>query len=173
MEASFFLSPLRDGRCGPMRGALPLGSRSADLAPTPRSGGAAPPRPHREGAPPHTPGVYAGLAAPAPTSGPTRPTPGVPFVSRRKEPKACQGRCPWTPLGGYYHPPSGGKRRSPPERGASSDGTQAINRLPRHGLTAGSVPLIEPKEKIRPICPLSLKWQIGLFFLLKVARRDA
>ena len=24
MEASFFLSPLRDGRCGPMRGALPL-----------------------------------------------------------------------------------------------------------------------------------------------------
>ena len=24
MEASFFLPPLRDGRCGPMRGALPL-----------------------------------------------------------------------------------------------------------------------------------------------------
>ena len=58
MEASFFLSPLRDGRCGPMRGALPLGSKSADLAPTPRSGGAVPPRPHREGAPPHTPGVF-------------------------------------------------------------------------------------------------------------------
>ena len=113
---------------------------------------------------------YAGLVAPAPTSGPTRPTPGVPFVSRRKEPKACQGRCPWTPLGGYYHPPSGGKRRSPPERGASSDGTQAINRLPRHGLTAGSVPLIEPKEKIRPICPLSLKWQIGLFLWHKPYR---
>ena len=96
---------------------------------------------------------YAGLVAPAPTSGPTRPTPGVPFVSRRKEPKACQGRCPWTPLGGYYHPPSGGKRRSPPERGASSDGTQAINRLPRHGLTAESVPPVQLGEKIRPICP--------------------
>ncbi len=26
-----------------------------------------------------------------PVSGPTRPTPGVPFVSRRKEPKACRG----------------------------------------------------------------------------------
>ena len=34
--------------------------------------------------------------APAPTSGPTRPTPGVPFVSRRKEPKACRGCRPWT-----------------------------------------------------------------------------
>ena len=97
---------------------------------------------------------YAGLLAPAPTSGPTRPTPGVPFVSRRKEPKACQGRCPWTPLGGYYHPPSGGKRHSPPpERGASSDGTQAINRLPCHGLTAESVPPVQLGEKIRPICP--------------------
>ena len=105
MEASFFLSPpLRDGRCGPMRGALPLGSKSADLAPTPRSGGAAPPRPHREGAPPHTPGVYAGLAAPAPTSGPTRPTPGVPFVSRRKEPKACRGCAPGPPEGGTLSP---------------------------------------------------------------------
>ena len=96
---------------------------------------------------------YAGLVAPAPTSGPTRPTPGVPFVSRRKEPKACHGRCPWTPLGGYYHPPSGGKRRSPPERGASSGGTQATNRLPRHGLTAESVPPVQLGEKIRPICP--------------------
>ena len=123
MEASFFLSPLRDGRCGPMRGALPLGSRSADLAPTPRSGGAAPPRPHREGAPPHTPGVYAGLAAPAPTMRALRPAPrgflrgwqpqhppaGAPpctrvtFPSRGKSPKARQGLrplespCTWSP----------------------------------------------------------------------------
>ena len=48
-----------------------------------------------------------------PVSGPTRPTPGVPFVSRRKEPKACQGLRPLDPLGGHYHPPSGGARRSP------------------------------------------------------------
>ena len=37
---------------------------------------------------------FAGAGAPAPTSGPTRPTPGVPFVSRRKEPKACRGCAP-------------------------------------------------------------------------------
>ena len=30
-----FCPPLRDGRCGPMRGALPLGSKSSDLAPAP------------------------------------------------------------------------------------------------------------------------------------------
>ena len=39
-------------------------------------------------------GGWRGWAAPAPTSGPTRPTPGVPFVSRRKEPKACRGCAP-------------------------------------------------------------------------------
>ena len=66
-------------------------------------------------------GDFAGLAAPAPTSGPTRPTPGVPFVSRRKEPKACQGLRPLDPLGGHYHPPSGGARRSPPA-GLSTEG---------------------------------------------------
>ena len=43
-----------------------------------------------------------------PMSGPTRPTPGVPFVSRRKEPKACQGRCPWTLLGAIIIPPEKG-----------------------------------------------------------------
>ncbi len=57
--------------------------------------------------PPPPRGDFAGLVAPAPTSGPTRPTPGVPFVSRRKEPKACQGLRPLDPLGGHYHPPSG------------------------------------------------------------------
>ena len=34
-----------------------------------------------------------------PMSGPTRPTPGVPFVSRRKEPKACRGCAPGPPEG--------------------------------------------------------------------------
>ena len=59
------------------------------------------------------------------------------------------GYSPW----GLLSSPQRRQAPLPPERGASSDGTQAINRLPRHGLTAGSVPLIEPKEKIRPICP--------------------
>ena len=43
--------------------------------------------------------IYTGTVVPAPTSGPTRPTPGVPFVSRRKEPKAC-GAAPLDPLRG-------------------------------------------------------------------------
>ena len=34
-----------------------------------------------------------------PMGGPTRPTPGVPFVSRRKEPKACRGCAPGPPEG--------------------------------------------------------------------------
>ena len=40
-----------------------------------------------------------------PMGGPTRPTPGVPFVSRRKEPKACRGCAPGPPLGGIIIPP--------------------------------------------------------------------
>ena len=44
--------------------------------------------------------------------------------------------------------------------------------LPRHGLKTESVSSIEPKEKTRPICPLSSKWQIGLFLWQKVARRE-
>ena len=41
-----------------------------------------------------------------PMGGPTRPTPGVPFVSRRKEPKACRGCAPGPPLGGIIIPPA-------------------------------------------------------------------
>ena len=67
--------------------------------------------------PPPPRGDFAGLAAPAPASGPTRPTPGVPFVSRRKEPKACQGlRAPWTPLGGIIIPPAA----RTPQRGVAA-----------------------------------------------------
>ena len=52
--------------------------------------------PHREGAPPHTPGVYAGLAAPAPTSGPTRPHPGfLSFHDERNQRRA--GAAPLAP----------------------------------------------------------------------------
>ena len=36
--------------------------------------------------------------------GPTRPTPGVPFVLRRKEPKACRGCAPGPPEGGTLSP---------------------------------------------------------------------
>ena len=41
-----------------------------------------------------------------PMGGPTRPTPGVPFVSRRKEPKVCRGCAPGPPLGGIIIPPA-------------------------------------------------------------------
>ena len=43
---------------------------------------------------------------------------------------------------------------------------------PSHGLKAESVPSMKPEEKTRPICPLSLKWQIGLGLWQKVARRE-
>ena len=55
----------------------------------------------------------------------------VTFVSRRKEPKACQGRCPWTPLGGrlksgtLFSPiPPTAQAPFPPERvsGTNLDG---------------------------------------------------
>ena len=73
--------------------------------------------------------VFAGTGAPAaydmrggnapsalPTSGRSAPPPRVTFVSRRKSPKACQGRCPWTPLGGIIIPPAA-RRAAPPQKG--------------------------------------------------------
>ena len=74
--------------------------------------------------PPPPRGDFAGLVAPAPTSGPTRPTPGVPFVSRRKEPKACQGLRPLDPLGALSSPQrhdAARRCRFPPE-GLSTEG---------------------------------------------------
>ena len=55
-----------------------------------------------------------------PTMRALRPAPRVPFVSRRKEPKACQGRCPWTPLGGIIIPPTA-QAPFPPERVCGTD----------------------------------------------------
>ena len=75
------------------------------------------------------------------------------FRFTTKVTKDVPGVLPLDPVGGLLSSPQRRQAPLPPERGASSDGTQAINRLPRHGLTAGSLPLIEPKEKIRPICP--------------------
>ena len=113
---------------------------------------------------------YAGLVAPAPTSGPTRPTPGVPFVSRRKEPKACQGRCLWTPLGGYYHPPSGGKRRSPPRKGCLF-GWHASHKPPAAPrIDSRKCSLDRTKGKNKTDLPTYSKWQIGLFLWHKPYR---
>ena len=57
-------------------------------------------------------GADALLCAP-PMGGPARPTPGVPFVSRRKEPKACRGYAPGPPEGGTLSPL---RRCRPPNR---------------------------------------------------------
>ena len=59
-----------------------------------------------------------------PMGGPTRPTPGVPFVSRRKEPKACRGCAPGPPLGGIIIPPAARacmRLLLPPERVCATD----------------------------------------------------
>ena len=58
-------------------------------------------------------GADAPSSALLPMCGPTRPTPGVPFVSRRKEPKACRGCAPGPPEGGTLSPL---RRCRPPNR---------------------------------------------------------
>ena len=80
-------------------------------------GGTASPRESwSRGKAPAYPEYARGVAPCSPLERALRPAPRVTFVSRRKSPKACQGRCPWTPLGGHYHPPSSAARCSPPER---------------------------------------------------------
>ena len=74
-----------------------------------------------------------------PMGGPTRPTPGVPFVSRRKEPKACRGYAPGPPLGGIIIPPA----------------TRCVA-PPRKGLC----------HQPRPICHFEMGERIGLLFSL-------
>ena len=82
-------------------------------------------------------GAGAGAGAPAAHDmRALRPAPRVTFVSRRKSPKACQGRCPWTPLGGiiippaardpvggHYHPPSSAPRCSPQKGEGATKGS--------------------------------------------------
>ena len=140
----------------------------------PKSGGHAPTAPKRRALCPSAPGAFAGQQSLHPLCRRSALHPGD-FLMRRKSPKTHQeppgswtsgegGLAPFDPLASC---PSGivCDNLNPQ---TSSEAT-----LPSHGLTAESVPTKEPKEKTRPICPLSLKWQIGLFFWLKVARRDA
>ena len=105
------------------------------------------------GAPPHAPGD---------------------FLVRRKSPKTHQ-----EPPGSWTSGEGGLAPFDPPALCPSGIGCDNLNPqassmapLPRHGLKTESVPSMKPEEKIRPICPLSSKWQIGLFLWLKVARRE-
>ena len=75
------------------------------------------------------------------------------FRFTTKGTKGVPGALPLDPVGGLLSSPQRRQAPLPPERGASSGGTQATNRLPRHGLTAESVPPVQLGEKIRPICP--------------------
>ena len=106
------------------------------------------------GAPPHAPGD---------------------FLMRRKSPKTHQ-----EPPGSWT---SGTRGRTPldsPGLCPSGIGCGSLNlqassgasHLPSHGLTAESVTPVQLGEKKRPFCPLSSKWQIGLFLWQKVARRE-
>ena len=80
-------------------------------------GGTASPRGAGAGARPlHTPNMRGALLLCSPLERALRPAPRVTFVSRRKSPKACQGRCPWTPLGGIIIPPAA-RRAAPPRKG--------------------------------------------------------
>ena len=81
-------------------------------------------------------------------------TPGD-FLMRRKSPKTHQGPPgPWTPGEGGVAP------FDPPALCPSGIGCDSLNpqassmaSLPSHGLKTESVPLMEPKQKIRPVCP--------------------
>ena len=80
-------------------------------------GGTASPRGAGAGARPlHTLNMRGALPLCSPLERALRPAPRVTFVSRRKSPKACQGRCPWTPLGGIIIPPAARRAAPPPER---------------------------------------------------------
>ena len=70
-----------------------------------------------------------------PMGGPTRPTPGVPFVSRRKEPKACRGCAPGPREGGTLSPLRRRRKasRNPPQWGFQ---TQQKTDLPTHSKRA-------------------------------------
>ena len=94
---------------GFMRGRLSLHPPMQALRPAPREvvRGWEPLRPPmRGGAAPLQEQVVRLGSSLLPMGGPTRPTPGVPFVSRRKEPKACRGCAPGPPLGGIIIPPA-------------------------------------------------------------------
>ena len=80
-------------------------------------GGTASPRESwSRGKAPAYPEYARGVAPCSPLERALRPAPRVTFVSRRKSPKACQGRCPWTPLGGIIIPPAA-RRAAPPRKG--------------------------------------------------------
>ena len=80
-------------------------------------GGTASPRESwSRGKAPAYPEYARGVAPCSPLERALRPAPRVTFVSRRKSPKACQGRCPWTPLGGALSSPQQRGALLPPER---------------------------------------------------------
>ena len=104
---------------GFMRGRLSLHPPMQALRPAPREvvRGWEPLRPPmRGGAAPLQEQVVRLGSSLLPMGGPTRPTPGVPFVSRRKEPKACRGCAPGPPLGGIIIPPAA-RCAAPPRKG--------------------------------------------------------
>ena len=92
------------------------------------------------------------------------------FRFTTKGTKGVPGALPLDPVGGLLSSPQRRQAPLPPERGASSDGTQAINRLPCHGLKTQNVSFDETKGKNKTDLPTNSKWQIGLFLWHKPYR---
>ena len=111
-------------------------------------GGTASPRESwSRGKAPAYPEYARGVAPCSPLERALRPAPRVTFVSRRKSPKACQGRCPWTPLGGHYHPPSSAPRCSP-QKGEGAIDADGFATLRWCGQLATPSPLALTKRNI-------------------------
>ena len=109
--------------------------------------------PRYAGVPPRTPGGLCWTGSPSTHQWAYPAHTRGSFRFTTKGTKGVPGALPLDPVGGLLSSPQRRQAPLPPERGASSGGTQATNRLPRHGLTAESVPPVQLGEKIRPICP--------------------
>ena len=128
-----FCPPCGMGAAARCEGRCPSGAGRQTWLLLPEVGGLRPHAPHREGAPPHTPGVYAGLAAPAPTMRALRPAPRG-FLRG------------WQP----QHPPAG----APREHGKAMLGTRVT--FPSRGKSPkarqGLRPLESPRGTLRSPC---------------------
>ena len=114
-----FCPPCGMGAAARCEGRCPSGAGRETWLLLPEVGGCTPHAPHREGAPPRAPGVFAGLAAPAPTCRRSALHPGD-FPDAGKVTKGAPRAAPsGIPRGGRFAPPAAS--RNPLDRVSASN----------------------------------------------------